>query len=384
MSTEYNLINQLEEYGLDFLVPEFIDLDDGESPTGFRDSEVYEEEVYYFDEIDDEEDMELTPEEWEQRGYISDLKASISPNLEYMKELFECEYMSDEDFLQANIWQLFHITKRQFEMIDLRYLDEYNFSDFYSAFVQKEDVSSIEKRILYSTVEAITHYGSTWMYNNLDYGCTETKDYIERRIIDCHTIEESEYLISLLKDYLRFYSDALIMNDRRAQEEGPVFKYVKFPKPAHLKDLHDKAFRDYQAMSTERRAEERDRLNEQIGEVAASSEYRHLLYKNDKFAIVPAISQDDLDEEGKKLQHCVASYGNAMAERRSFIYKIRKTSNLDEPYFTVEIIPDYGRTMKYELTQCYTYKDSTEKPAELKEFILNWVRNKKIKKSCTI
>lgn len=60
----------------------------------------------------------------------------------------------------------------------------------------------------------------------------------------------------------------------------------------------------------------------------------------------------DIIVEGAKLSHCVGSYAEDHAEGRTTILFIRKKSDLETPYFTVEISLKTARVI-----QCYGYKN---------------------------
>lgn len=56
------------------------------------------------------------------------------------------------------------------------------------------------------------------------------------------------------------------------------------------------------------------------------------------FLIRPAQSTDELIEEGKALHHCVGTYADRYARGESVLLVIRKKSEPEQPYFTVEVI----------------------------------------------
>lgn len=53
--------------------------------------------------------------------------------------------------------------------------------------------------------------------------------------------------------------------------------------------------------------------------------------------IRPALSSNELIEEGKALNHCVGTYADRYAEGKTNIFVIRKLSNPDKPYYTMEV-----------------------------------------------
>ena len=212
------------------------------------------------------------------------------------------------------------------------------------------------------------------------------RQYLEH-LIDTHTLEEFQQIYTIYYDYLHFLPDAMEMNNRRAANGEPTFKYEIFPKASHLQDLHDKAYRDHEVLSTERENKQRRLLNKQIKHVIHSPDYQQFVYQSDKYAVISVRNQQDLEREGEMLSHCVASYGSRLAEGKSYIYFIREASRINKPFFTAEIIPGdyYGRIKdRPRLTQCYTYNDTIDKPDSLKEFIREWADKCKFQITCRI
>ena len=63
-------------------------------------------------------------------------------------------------------------------------------------------------------------------------------------------------------------------------------------------------------------------------------------WEDDTYMIIPAGCCEELVEEGRALHHCVGAsnvYMNAMAEGRRWILFLRRKSELDKPYYTIEI-----------------------------------------------
>ena len=91
-------------------------------------------------------------------------------------------------------------------------------------------------------------------------------------------------------------------------------------------------------------------------------------HKIDKCVIKDDISE--LYEEGRKLSHCVGTYGKTVAEGRSVIAFIRKQSEVDTPLCTIEIRQDA-------IVQA---RGMSNRPAEnipkMKGFINAWAKNK--------
>ena len=64
------------------------------------------------------------------------------------------------------------------------------------------------------------------------------------------------------------------------------------------------------------------------------------------------VDGNDIIAEGAKLSHCVGGYAAKHANGRTTILFIRKKTDPDTPYFTLEIDVETGK-----IRQCYGYKN---------------------------
>ena len=60
-------------------------------------------------------------------------------------------------------------------------------------------------------------------------------------------------------------------------------------------------------------------------------------YEQDDYVIFPPKEVVDLVNEGNKLRHCVGSYVSSVATGQEYILYLRKKSEPDVPYFTVNV-----------------------------------------------
>lgn len=381
----YPLLEQLKHYGLDYLIPAHFNSDDSDDEgyahthRGMLDEMIDPTDDRYYGDFDFEnEGLEsFVPVEFE-------YEEAIALNLDDFCRLFNIDYMDPEELMEMNLWDLFGISKKQLDMINFSQIAPEDFRFFYNVFVDEKRDLPIEKKIRYSIATATTDYRRI---------CFSTgaigKHYDERvayceRIIDTHTLSETIELMQLLLDYWRCYNDALEMDEIRRAEGQETFDYVEMPKPSHLKDFHDKAFRDHAELATRKMSEKKEQLNAMIKAISDSKDYQRFLYRNDKYVVIAVTSQDDLNIEGEYLNHCVASYGSYMANGESYIYLVRKADDLETPYFTAEIIPAKNPPDRYKMTQLYTFNDSIEKPEELRQFVRDWAINNKFTIKCII
>ena len=122
---------------------------------------------------------------------------------------------------------------------------------------------------------------------------------------------------------------------RMARREGmdTTDDIVRLPK--NLKARHDQLV---ERINARRNEEKYDHLNARIRE--RLPEAKRYFWEDDTYMIIPAERCEELVEEGRTLHHCVGAndiYMNAMAEGRSWILFLRRKSELNKPYYTIEI-----------------------------------------------
>ncbi|MDY3927352.1 MAG: PcfJ domain-containing protein [Anaerotignum sp.] len=90
-------------------------------------------------------------------------------------------------------------------------------------------------------------------------------------------------------------------------------------------------------------------------------------WKNGNFIIRPARAQEELQHEGTALHHCVGGYIKRMAEGETAIFFIRRASDTDKPFYTLEL-------KKKKVIQCRTLDNkSYEQDPEIKAFVDAWI-----------
>ena len=124
--------------------------------------------------------------------------------------------------------------------------------------------------------------------------------------------------------------------------------------PPHLRAAHDRA---YSAIEAERLAIE-TRIIKEITKKRKRLEFQF----KDLIIKLPKDPQEII-MEGQILQHCVAGYAKRHFEGKTTILFVRKSADVDKPYFTIEVDNDYS------MVQCHGYRNEwgSEKPAEIKE-----------------
>lgn len=86
-----------------------------------------------------------------------------------------------------------------------------------------------------------------------------------------------------------------------------------------------------------------------------------------EFFIRPAREQMELTAEGKALHHCVGGYIKRMAEGETAIFFLRKVSEPDKPFYTLEL-------QKKRVIQCRTeHNASYDRNRDVKNFVDMWM-----------
>jgi len=131
--------------------------------------------------------------------------------------------------------------------------------------------------------------------------------------------------------------------------------YIVFP--SNLNREHDRL-----------QEEHREHLNciyeEQI-KAMFSDLNNYYSYSDDKFFIRPPQDSCEIRNEGAILRHCVDRYIENVAKKETVILLIRKISDPDKPYFTVEF-------KKQAVRQCRGFCNGGA-PAEVNDFLDKWL-----------
>lgn len=160
------------------------------------------------------------------------------------------------------------------------------------------------------------------------------------------------HFFSDYKDYIR---NATLLEYDLSNSE------VLFPK--NLKQAHDLA---YSIIN------DKELKNAELPQIARQYETYSKLYSFEyrDLCIIPPSRHNDLKNEGKTLCHCVATYAKRVAVGSTIILFIRKTSEKDKPYFTLELNP-----ITYEIEQCRGLRNCAY-PKEVKDFMDKWYKEK--------
>ena len=409
-----NLIESLKERGWDFLIPihlektatgEYVDyetldeIDENSAPkfqqynygTKKIDRGMYEPEVWdddYEDLSDWDEDEEDEEEEQQPRQNVNQHFYDRPETLADLKEALDFDYLSDEEFLNMQAGEIFGITNAQLKFVSQESIQSTGVGNYKDLLKEIDNsTGSIEQKIKLANVMARTYLRPHMLpfdqRNNENY---KKIDKYTQNIVFKHTENDAVQLLDWYKDYLGMYTIVNKVNDEHKEAGQVYFDYPLFPKPSHIKDIHDKASRDYTEYMSKKAAEREESTNKLIEDFIASSRYKKNLYKGDEYSVLAVSSVKAIIEEGQNLKHCVANYIEDFAKGDSFLYFIRRNDTPDKSLYTVELLENSSnkKHIFMELNQCYGYRDTTEKSDALKRFILEWCGIKKISINCPI
>ena len=359
LNEQGSFVSFLADAGFDYMLPDDM-------------ATKYESE--YEDSFDDETEENSHDPEWS--------KYKRPDYIDWLKQIFNADYMETDEFLQTPPWVFLNMTAAQFHMIDSSVFDQDSFIRFVEHITDEHLIElfpSIEIRIRFCTLYACA---PERVYRETD----DELLYIGNKLAG-KEFNQAVTLLQFLRDYRSNLGDArgLASFCERKDLEMPhePFDYPDFPKPSALKDWHDKAMRDARLYHTYIDMENEQELNEGIAATVSHPNYKQFLYQEDGYSVMPVTCNQDLIDEGEFLGSCVGDYGSSLADGTSYIYFIRTKDNPDTPFYTAEIKPDAAH-LSYSLTQLFTFDNTTEKSGRFRQFIRNWCKKKRLFIKCVV
>lgn len=92
-------------------------------------------------------------------------------------------------------------------------------------------------------------------------------------------------------------------------------------------------------------------------------------YENDKYSIIACKDLSELGREGSELHHCVGSYVDSVRAGNEYILFLRKKTEPDVPFFTVDVLPNKNVRQIHGKHNCNV-------PPELMPFVKKWAKEK--------
>ena len=140
----------------------------------------------------------------------------------------------------------------------------------------------------------------------------------------------------------------------------PKESVLRFPK--NLEHLHNRLVNEINANSGQIQKDEDKPYDAKIEK--QKIELSKLMYSNLLYTTILPQSMQDIRDEGRILDHCVASYAQRHANGNTHIFFIRKNWRPEERWYTVEV------SKEGYIRQCYGYKDNRtiKKPESILRF----------------
>ena len=162
-----------------------------------------------------------------------------------------------------------------------------------------------------------------------------------------HTTYTLEGIIRAYRDYLRECEQLHFdLHDRE----------ILFPKD--LVAAHDRTMKQ---IAFEKNKADQEKFQKAVEKL------EKFAWSEGEFFIRPAREQMELTAEGKALHHCVGGYIRRMAEGETAIFFLRKASEPDKPFYTLEL-------QKKRVIQCRTeHNASYDRNPDVKNFVDMWM-----------
>ncbi|QNK41586.1 PcfJ domain-containing protein [Caproicibacter fermentans] len=179
------------------------------------------------------------------------------------------------------------------------------------------------------------------------------------RFVNYFTKQKLQYKKTSIDQLMTWYRDYLSMSEQLKIDLNK--KSIRFP--SNLKEAHDKL--------SMRFIEVKNQVLDEQFRSAKEALYSELKeYRTDEFQIVLPQSRTDFIREGQALNHCVGNnmyYQNHLKGER-MIFFIRKTSEPDKPFFTMEL--DMKRLL---ILQLYGFGDC-HAPSDVTKFANSFLK----------
>lgn len=162
-----------------------------------------------------------------------------------------------------------------------------------------------------------------------------------------HTTYTPEGIVGVYRDYLRECEELHFdLHDRE----------ILFPKD--LIAAHDRTMKQ---IAFEKNKADQEKFQKAVNKL------EKFAWQMGDFLIRPAREQMELTAEGKALHHCVGGYIRDMAEEKTAIFFLRKVSEPDKPFYTLEL-------RRKKVVQCRTeHNASYVNNPDVKKFVDMWM-----------
>lgn len=266
--------------------------------------------------------------------------------LEIVRDQFYRSPVYNIDYSQTEPHKMIGVTKDVFQAIRGQRITRHDYRQMKKYFPGM----TLEKIIRYNPViKGDFHYVSKAIVVTKESGSTILK-YLCKQKANCSIVDIQFYMDYLDQCHQLGYS----MEDRM----------VRFPRD--LPTAHDRTLSALRAIAEEKRRKEDEAAQKEFEKLIKDRE--KLEFSAGEYIVRQPKSVNEIVYEGKALEHCVAGYAQRHAQGALTIMFLRKKSDPDKPYFTIEV------SKNYKIVQCHGYKNDATwnggiaKPQEIIDF----------------
>jgi hypothetical protein len=188
-------------------------------------------------------------------------------------------------------------------------------------------------------------------------------EYVYRDLPKLNDENDDEFFGSkaLFVDYIRMCSR---LKQRGTLTGKPFWKFRRF---SDLRTAHDEVLLLENLQKEEALASKEEKYSE------LKKKYEDYKYSEDSFSVVYPENLKAIINEGITLNHCVKSYIDAVLEETTNILFVRRSNNLNEPFYTLEVKDKRVR-------QCHgKFNCNVSETEGLQEFLERYCKDKDIK-----
>lgn len=209
------------------------------------------------------------------------------------------------------------------------------------------------------TLEEVIRYNPVIMENFRDVSVAKKLTKESDRTILKYLCKQKAYCSMVDIHYYRDYLDQCQLLGYSLLD-----RTVRFPRD--LIQAHDRTASALRALAEEKRRKENEAKQKELEKLMKKRE--KLEFSAGEYIVRQPRFINEIVDEGKALGHCVAGYAQRHAQGALTIMFLRKKSDPDTPYFTIEVSKDY------KIVQCHGYKNDVTwnggiaKPQEIIDF----------------
>ena len=234
------------------------------------------------------------------------------------------ETFGEPDKKKKNMCQRYHITKKQLEIIDKNQQISYRALSLMKKMLNTNDISSID---IESFIKYYNICHDTYYFRMFDSLPPEDRKKMFIRLANMAVKHRNA--ISIFSDtwYMATRHNIDIMNIRSYEELVRAHDAAM-----ELQRIEQEERRRLWAMKEEERHKELEKKMEKLDKERAK-----LNYEEEDFLIRLPEKLSEIVTEGSVLRHCVGGYTDTHASGSSTIMFLRKTSEPDKPFYTIEV-----------------------------------------------